>query len=95
MKKEMEQCIPRCSTCRSTNVKCLTTLNRAISIGILEYYLEKLARNMSVVIARQGGDMLFPPTTFGCDTSLSIELQIKALTYYIECGEVLIFKFAK
>lgn len=43
--KEMEQNIPHCPTCGSTNVKRITTLNRAISIGILGILSGKIGKN--------------------------------------------------
>lgn len=43
--KEMEQNIPHCPTCGSTNVKCITTLNRAISIGIFGILSGKIGKN--------------------------------------------------
>lgn len=43
--KEKEQCIPHCPTCGSTNVKRITTLNRAISIGVLGILSGKIGKN--------------------------------------------------
>ena len=43
--KQREQNIPKCPTCGSTNVKHISTLNRAISIGVLGLFSSKIGKN--------------------------------------------------
>lgn len=37
--------IPKCPTCGSTNIKHISTLNRAVSIGILGIFSGKIGKN--------------------------------------------------
>ena len=43
--KQREQNKPKCPTCGSTNVKHITTLNRALSIGVLGLFSSKIGKN--------------------------------------------------
>ena len=43
--KQREQNKPKCPTCGSTNVKHITTLNRAVSIGVLGLFSSKIGKN--------------------------------------------------
>ena len=43
--KQREQNIPKCPTCGSTNVKHISTLNRAVSIGVFGLFSSKIGKN--------------------------------------------------
>ena len=43
--KQQEQNIPKCPTCGSTNVKHISTLNRAVSIGAFGLFSSKIGKN--------------------------------------------------
>ena len=43
--KQKEQNIPKCPTCGSTNVKYISTLNRAVSIGVFGLFSSKIGKN--------------------------------------------------
>lgn len=43
--KQKEQNIPKCPTCGSTNVKHISTLNRAVSIGVFGLFSSKIGKN--------------------------------------------------
>ena len=43
--KQQEQNIPKCPTCGSTNVKHISTLNRAVSIGVFGLFSSKIGKN--------------------------------------------------
>lgn len=44
-KLQREQNIPKCPTCGSTNVKPISTLNRAVSIGMFGLFSSKIGKN--------------------------------------------------
>ena len=44
-KLQREQNTPKCPTCGSTNVKHISTLNRAVSIGVLGLFSSKIGKN--------------------------------------------------
>jgi len=44
-KLENEQNIPKCPTCGSTNIKRITTLDRAVSVGTLGLLSGKIGKN--------------------------------------------------
>ena len=44
-KVQREQNIPKCPTCGSTNVKHISTLNRAVSIGVFGLFSSKIGKN--------------------------------------------------
>ena len=43
--KQREQNKPKCPTCGSTNVKHISTLNRAVSIGVFGLFSSKIGKN--------------------------------------------------
>ena len=43
--KQKEQNTPKCPTCGSTNVKHISTLNRAASIGVFGLFSSKIGKN--------------------------------------------------
>ena len=43
--KQKEQNTPKCPTCGSTNVKHISTLNRAVSIGVFGLFSSKIGKN--------------------------------------------------
>ena len=43
--KQREQNKPKCPTCGSTNVKRISTLNRAVSIGVFGLFSSKIGKN--------------------------------------------------
>ena len=43
--KQQEQNKPKCPTCGSTNVKHISTLNRAVSIGVFGLFSSKIGKN--------------------------------------------------
>lgn len=43
--KQKEQNKPKCPTCGSTNVKHISTLNRAVSIGVFGLFSSKIGKN--------------------------------------------------
>lgn len=43
--KQREQNKPKCPTCGSTNVKYISTLNRAVSIGVFGLFSSKIGKN--------------------------------------------------
>ena len=43
--KQREQNTPKCPTCGSTNVKHISTLNRAVSIGVFGLFSSKIGKN--------------------------------------------------
>ena len=43
--QENQSNIPKCPTCGSTNVKHISTLNRAVSIGVLGLFSSKIGKN--------------------------------------------------
>lgn len=43
--KQIEQNKPKCPTCGSTNVKHISTLNRAVSIGVFGLFSSKIGKN--------------------------------------------------
>ena len=44
-KVQKQQNIPKCPTCGSTNVKHISTLNRAVSIGVFGLFSSKIGKN--------------------------------------------------
>ena len=44
-KLQRGQNIPKCPTCGSTNVKHISTLNRAVSIGVFGLFSSKIGKN--------------------------------------------------
>ena len=43
--QEKQSNIPKCPTCSSTNVKHISTLNRAVSIGVFGLFSSKIGKN--------------------------------------------------